>query len=68
MGLGLGSGSRRRVIGIEDSSAGVLSIRLAGFPVFGIAGGNIVQSGVAPLLKGQYNSLTDMLPAILGKE
>lgn len=66
VGLGLGPASRHRVIGIEDSSAGILSIRLAGFPALGIAGGNIVQSGVAPLMKKQYDSLTGMLPFILG--
>lgn len=68
VGLGLGTDRRRRIIGIEDSSAGVLSIRLAGFPVFGIAGGNIRASGVAPLCKREYSRLTDMLPAILGCE
>ncbi|MCL6457047.1 MAG: HAD hydrolase-like protein [Gorillibacterium sp.] len=67
VGLGLAASSRHRIIGIEDSSAGVLSIRLAGFAAFGIAGGNIRQSGVSPLVKAQYNCLTDMLPAILGE-
>jgi beta-phosphoglucomutase len=67
VGLGLPAESRRRIIGIEDSSAGVLSIRLAGFSVFGVAGGNIQRSGTAPLCAGEFNCLTDMLPAILGK-
>lgn len=66
VGLGLAPEHRRRVVGIEDSSAGVLSIRLAGYAAFGIDGGNISASGVAPLVKRQYGSLTDMLPAILG--
>ncbi|MDF2926490.1 MAG: haloacid dehalogenase [Paenibacillaceae bacterium] len=68
VGLGLDAASRSRVIGIEDSSAGLLSIRLAGFTAFGIAGGNIAQSGVGPLAKAQYGSLLEMLPAILGEE
>lgn len=66
VGLGLPASARRRVVGIEDSSAGVLSIRLAGFSCFGIAGGNIAGSGLSPVVKAQYGGLTDMLPAILG--
>ena len=37
-----------RVVGLEDSSAGVLSIRLAGFTALGISGGNIERSGIKP--------------------
>lgn len=66
VGLGLGPESRRRIIGIEDSSAGVLSIRLAGYAAFGIGGGNIAASGAQPLVKKQFGSLMEMLPAILG--
>ena len=58
---------RNRVIGIEDSSAGVLSIRLAGFQALGLVGGNIPQSGITPLLSGYFDTLTDALPYILGK-
>jgi len=36
------------VIGIEDSSAGVLSIRLAGICALGVEDGNIVAGGAAP--------------------
>jgi len=56
-----------RIVGLEDSSAGVLSIRLAGFTALGITGGNIEKSGIKPLLSGYYNSLEDTLPMILGK-
>jgi beta-phosphoglucomutase len=56
-----------RVVGLEDSSAGVLSIRLAGFTALGISGGNIERSGIKPLLSGYYDSLADTLPYILGK-
>jgi beta-phosphoglucomutase-like phosphatase (HAD superfamily) len=56
-----------RIVGLEDSSAGVLSIRLAGFTALGISGGNIERSGIKPLLSGYYDSLADTLPFILGK-
>lgn len=35
---------RNHVVGIEDSAAGVCSIRLAGFSAIGVAGGNIFQA------------------------
>ncbi len=67
IGLEMPAEKRNRVIGLEDSSAGVLSIRLAGFPALGIAGGNIGQSGMKPLLSGYYENLADTLPLILGE-
>lgn len=67
IGLEIPEGKRKRVIGLEDSAAGVLSIRLAGFTALGIGGGNIVQSGMKPLLSGFYDNLLDSLPGILGK-
>jgi beta-phosphoglucomutase len=66
IGLEMTAGKRNRVIGLEDSSAGILSIRLAGFAALGIDGGNIRQSGMIPLLNGYYDNLMDALPAILG--
>lgn len=45
VGLGVPFESRGRVIGIEDSGAGVSAIRLAGFYTVGISGGNIRESG-----------------------
>ena len=45
VGLGLGFEERDYVIGIEDSGAGVCSVRLAGYTTVGIAGGNITESG-----------------------
>lgn len=45
VGLGIPFESRNRVVGIEDSGAGVCAIRLAGFPTIGFAGGNITESG-----------------------
>jgi beta-phosphoglucomutase-like phosphatase (HAD superfamily) len=49
VGLGIPYEGRARVIGIEDSGAGVVAIRLAGFAALGIAGGNIQESGTQAL-------------------
>jgi beta-phosphoglucomutase-like phosphatase (HAD superfamily) len=67
IGLEMPVSKRNRVIGLEDSSAGVISIRLAGFAALGISGGNIEMSGIKPLLSGYFDNLTDALPYILGK-
>jgi beta-phosphoglucomutase len=67
IGLEMPLEKRQRVVGLEDSSAGVLSIRLAGFSALGISGGNIEKSGTKPLLSGYYDNLADTLPHILGK-
>ena len=49
VGLGIEFSDRNSVVGIEDSGAGVCSIRLAGYPTIGIGGGNIVESGTQEL-------------------
>ncbi|MCX7017071.1 MAG: HAD family hydrolase [Candidatus Sumerlaeota bacterium] len=49
VGLGIPFEERESVVGIEDSAAGVYSIRLAGFPTIGFAGGNIEDSGAREL-------------------
>jgi hypothetical protein len=67
VGLGMDKADTNHVIGLEDSSAGVLSLRLAGFPVIGMKGGNIEQSGMIPLLEKEFETLIDALPYILGK-
>ena len=56
---------RHKVIGIEDSSAGVVSIKLAGFSCVGISGGNIEQAGVGELCDYKINNLMEMLDIIL---
>ena len=66
VGLGIDPSRRHRVIGLEDSAAGVVSVRLAGFACLGVAGGNIAQSGAGPLLYAQCPSLTAALPIIMG--
>lgn len=49
VGLGIEFQDRNSVVGIEDSGAGVCSVRLAGFPTIGIGGGNIIESGTQEL-------------------
>jgi beta-phosphoglucomutase-like phosphatase (HAD superfamily) len=49
VGLGIPFADRHHVVGIEDSGAGVCSIRLAGYTAVGFAGGNIDQSGLRGL-------------------
>jgi beta-phosphoglucomutase len=65
VGLGIDFSARNHVIGIEDSSAGVCSVRLAGFPAIGFAGGNIVQSGLEPLCNHFCKSFEDVLAIVL---
>ena len=67
VGLGINEEDKCRVLGFEDSSAGVMSIRLAGFEAIGINGGNIHASGMDSLCLKQYDDLCDALPLILGK-
>lgn len=49
VGLGLSGDRLNEVVGIEDSGAGICSIRLAGFSPIGISGGNIEASGTLGL-------------------
>lgn len=67
VGLGIEPARRHKVIGMEDSSAGVVSIRLAGFAAIGVAGGNIDKAGVGALCNYRVDSLMDALPIILGE-
>ena len=65
VGLGIPFEKRNKVIGIEDSSAGVVSIKLAGFSCVGIAGGNIDMAGVGDMCDYRINNLMEMLDIIL---
>ena len=67
VGLGITEEEKSRVVGFEDSSAGVMAIRLAGFEAVGINGGNIHASGMESLCMKQYDLLGDALPLLLGK-
>lgn len=64
VGLGIPFEERHSVVGIEDSGAGVVSIRLAGFAALGLAGGNIVESGTQALceaLCGDFGEIMGLL-------
>ena len=65
VGLGIDANKRQKVVGLEDSSAGIISIRLAGFPAIGVSGGNIAASGVRPFLYANCENLSDVLSVIL---
>ena len=64
VGLGMGYDERHSVIGIEDSGAGVASIRLAGMQAWGIGGGNIDQSGTRGLCS-QYSEDFESLLSLI---
>ncbi len=64
VGLGLPFEDRHHVIGIEDSGAGVCSIRLAGFSVVGFAGGNIDESGTRGLCDHYCETFEEVLGVI----
>ena len=67
VGLGITPDARHRVVGMEDSSAGVVSVRLAGFACIGVEGGNIASGGTRPLLHCSKPGLLEALPVILGR-
>ncbi len=65
VGLGIPFERRHKVIGIEDSSAGVISIKLAGFACAGILGGNIDAAGMGDMCDYRIENLADMLGIIM---
>ena len=64
VGLGIDFADRHSVIGIEDSGAGICSVRLAGFAAIGISGGNIDESGTRPLCNGYFDTFAEILAFI----
>ncbi len=64
VGLGIPFEDRNHVVGIEDSGAGVVSIKLSGFPTIGIGGGNIEQSGTKPLCDYYCETFDEILDII----
>jgi beta-phosphoglucomutase-like phosphatase (HAD superfamily) len=64
VGLGIDFNDRAHVIGMEDSGAGVVSVRLAGFAVIGMAEGNIIDSGTRGLCSAYCNGFTEVLNII----
>ncbi len=61
VGLGLEFSERHHVVGIEDSSAGIASIRLAGFVAIGIKDGNIIEGGTLGLCNHFCDSFEEIL-------
>ena len=64
VGLGIPFERRHRIVGIEDSGAGVCSIRLAGFAAIGYAGGNIIESGTRALCTHYCEHFEEILRVI----
>ena len=60
VGLNIPESESCHVVGIEDSGAGVCSIKLAGYPSIGFAGGNIEKSGTKPLCDYFANSFEEI--------
>ena len=65
VGLNVPFERRHKVIGVEDSAAGVVSIKLAGFSCVGVSGGNIADAGVSSLCDHRVSDLTEILELIL---
>ncbi len=65
VGLGIPFEERHHVVGLEDSGAGVCSIRLAGFAAIGVSGGNIEQSGTRPLCSHWCESFEEVASVVL---
>ena len=65
VGLNMPFERRRKVIGVEDSSAGVVSIKLAGFSCIGVSGGNIDKAGIGELCDYRADGLMEILDIIL---
>ncbi|MCL1857769.1 MAG: HAD family phosphatase [Oscillospiraceae bacterium] len=66
VGLGINFDERDSVIGIEDSGAGVCSVRLAGYTTIGIAGGNIIESGTRAVCDYFEESFDGIMRVIKG--
>ncbi|MCL2013391.1 MAG: HAD family phosphatase [Oscillospiraceae bacterium] len=64
VGLGIDPEYRNQIIGIEDSGAGVCSVRLGNFPTVGVGGGNIESSGTKSICDVYCEKLEDVLKVI----
>ncbi len=64
VGLGIDFADRNSVIGIEDSGAGICSVRLAGYSSIGIGGGNIIESGTKELCSYYCETFSQILKII----
>jgi beta-phosphoglucomutase-like phosphatase (HAD superfamily) len=61
VGLGLAKKDKPHVIGLEDSGAGINSLRLAGFTPIGMSGGNIEESGASSLCYDYCDNFDDVM-------
>lgn len=68
VGLGIHEEDFSRVVVLEDSSAGVMAGRLAGFDVIGMKDGNIEAAGLSGLVCKLADNLEDALSYVLGEE
>ena len=59
--MGLKVTDPSHVLGIEDSAAGAMALRFAGFPVVGLNGGNISASGLDELCVAKVDKLSEIL-------
>ena len=64
VGLGMPFEQRHHIIGIEDSGAGICSIKLAGFTAIGLSGGNIKESGTRSLCDYYCENFKEILEII----
>ena len=64
VGLGLEFSERHHVVAIEDSSAGIASIRLAGFAAIGIRDGNIIEGGALGLCNHFCDNFEEILKTL----
>ena len=64
IGMALAGENKKNVITLEDSSSGVLSSRLAGYPVIGLSDGNIIQSGMESFCVNLTASLEEVFNLI----
>lgn len=67
VGLGISVADRHHVVGIEDSGAGICSIRLAGFTAIGLDCGNIEASGTRGLCAHYCANFEQALEALAGR-
>ena len=65
IGLKVKKNERNRVIGIEDSGAGICSVLLAGYTAVGIGGGNIEESGTKELCSFYGEKFDDIYQFII---
>lgn len=67
IGASLAGGDKRGVVVLEDSAAGVISARIAGYSVLGFNDGNIGKSGVSFLCERMIDTFGDALAFILNR-